>query len=1317
MIRVVRYALVSGVLVLLLSSMSSGQQNAVVQGTVFDVKGAPLPSVQVVLQNPQIGVERHAVTDKDGAYTFTDVAPLSGYVITASAPGHQFKSRTFDLQVSQRYLTVPPIEEQEVTSATVSPLPRPNPTKPSPTVPIESLSTAEGTVITQSDLRSLPLYNRNFLTLGLLAIGTHEPQGGSNLSGASFSISGARLTSNNFLLDGMDNVASSTNQAIPFQVNDAIQEFRVTSSAPDAQFGRNIGGVVNVVTQRATSSFHGSVFGFFGSDALNAGNPLSVYSNSGFAQAAAYAGTSGPIPTNTVTNSLGTVTLLNPTSYNQLLAANTSCTGYCTPFNPAAIAAGNKNFTQPFSSQQFGINAGGSFFKVRKLFLFGDYEGTRINNPNPVFDRVPNALDMNPSVGGPDAQLAQNILKLYPAANVTTNGQAGALAFFKGEAPNYTNVDNYMVRMDFNQSSNSNWTARYNIQDLHQLHDDQLPSSSTYPGDGSNRSALNQSLILSFTHVFSPNVTNEARGGFTRFQVIETPQDANFNAASVGLPSGELSSFLLSGLDPRYFGAYYGQNPPNTYTGWNTAYWTAPNLSTRITPSLDGLFPFPRIGAPLYAPGQNRDTTGYVADNVSWVHGPHSMRFGVEYRKLQNVFINDAFARGYVVSGDIGEFTSDSETGLFGNSGLGAPYGSAPSYDYSVKQNLAYRGLFNSYAVAAYAQDSWRVTPHLTINAGLRFEDFSAPTETNNQIWNYNPSANGLVQQGSNKVFDPFGYQCGVSVVNGVQYSQLDSVYPSRTAQLPWNCQATAANNLFNRFLGGIEPRFGVAWSNAEGTLVVRGGFGWYYDQLPMSSVAQLMFNRPTPLNTTNPQATYGQSFTSAYCPTSQCGMGNSSLTALNPDKASSQVASIPFGVTALARNFTLPYTRQVNFSVQNLITPKLSLELGYVGQFSQNLTTTTNTGYNNEWWCTASAGAKNPVPGSQFNPNCDTFSYLPVFTVADNGHGSYNSLIAQVHFNQWHGLQLNASYVWSKSLDNSSVVNSPLVPTSLMTQSYGLQFFGLGNPSAFGLGQQVSRLTSGSSPGFCTQCNGFSFGNPANLGALVGSALTTTGAGQVFVSQYNIPQSPYNSLANDYGPSDFNMTNRLVINYAWNIPTKSRSVLLNGWTVTGIILAEGGQPYTIFAGPVYGELTQRVNLNGSLSTTGNPNNYIQNNNIVLASAPEACHSSVNSPYVTGSMLFSGTAGTPCLGSTGRNAFGGPGYATFDMALQKSFNVFGEGHSLIIRSEFYNLFNRANYYNPISAFSLDGITQNPQFGKVLSAHAPRQIQLAARFSW
>ena len=145
-------------------------------------------------------------------------------------------------------------------------------------------------VVSSQQLRSLPLLNRNFLAVGLLVLSTHDVPAWSELKDTTFSISGQRPTSNAFLLDGMDNVASSSNQAIPFQVNDAVQEFRVSVANADAQFGRNIGGVVNIVTRRGTAKFHGSVFGFFASDSIDASSPLSVYGASGFNQAAAFAG-------------------------------------------------------------------------------------------------------------------------------------------------------------------------------------------------------------------------------------------------------------------------------------------------------------------------------------------------------------------------------------------------------------------------------------------------------------------------------------------------------------------------------------------------------------------------------------------------------------------------------------------------------------------------------------------------------------------------------------------------------------------------------------------------------------------------------------------------------------------------------------------------------------------------------------------------------------------------------------------------------------------------------------------------------------------
>ncbi len=170
---------------------------------------------------------------------------------------------------------------------------------------------------------------------------------------------------------------------------------------------------------------------------------------------------------------------------------------------------------------------------------------------------------------------------------------------------------------------------------------------------------------------------------------------------------------------------------------------------------------------------------------------------------------------------------------------------------------------------------------------------------------------------------------------------------------------------------------------------------------------------------------------------------------------------------------------------------------------------------------------------------------------------------------------------------------------------------------------------------------------------------------------------------------------------------------------LSGTFIAESGQPFTIFSGPIAGELNQRVNLTGPLATTGNPYAYF-GNSAPIQLPGSACinQSAAFSPYVlqqsTG--IKSGDVGTPCLGNSSRNQFTGPAYVDFDMALQKTFKI-REVAALSFRAESYNLFNRPNYYNPISSYSLDGVTQYSQFGQIKSAHNPRQFQFAVRMSW
>jgi len=364
-----------------------------------------------------------------------------------------------------------------------------------------------------------------------------------------------------------------------------------------------------------------------------------------------------------------------------------------------------------------------------------------------------------------------------------------------------------------------------------------------------------------------------------------------------------------------------------------------------------------------------------------------------------------------------------------------------------------------------------------------------------------------------------------------------------------------------------------------------------------------------------------------------------------------------------------------------------------------QNLPVQSNTGFNDEWFCTSSS-----TPSS---PGCDNFGLVPVFTTANRGYGNYNALVAKLTGRGWAGLQVQATYTYSKALDNSSGVSPTVIPAPLITQLSSLQFEGLGNPTVYALGN-----LAGTPPG-TTQF----YPNLAPLTGLLTQGVSTTGAGQVLVTPYTLPQEPYNYLQNDYGRSDYDQTNRFILEYTWEIPSSKPSMLRSGWMVSGVFQAQSGQPFTIFD-VIAGELTQRESLTGPLTMTGNPNAYI-GNTAAIVSPSLSCKTTpaANSPYVLSAVgLFGGVAGLPCPGNSARNQFTGPAYVDYDMALQKSFRV-SERMSLIFRVESYNLFNRSNYYNPISTYSLDGVTPYSQFGQIQSAYPARRFQFAVRMNW
>jgi hypothetical protein len=1334
----------------------------VVNGNKF--AGAPGKTVHLVNNTLKPPVDRTAVTDEDGYYRFGNVAPGDGYSVEVLSETGKPLGVDQALHFSvgnEKHTAVPNIDIAKGVTADEA-------SKVTGLI-VNDRTTAPGANVSNEQLQVLPLYNRTFLALGLIQPGVHDVEQGSPLQGAGFSIAGSRAGSTDFRLNslsspeatGVDNVASSNNQAIPFQVNEAVQDFRVIYATPDLRYGQGSGGVIDVVTSQgrlsATSAWHGSAFGYFNNDALNASTPLSVYSNSGFAKAQAYAtspvSNGNPIYTpNTAINFIGTspYTGYSPQDYNDLQSlvatldtSKSTSINQAGPFLPLSMLSSQDSHTFPVNQEQFGASAGGPLLSG-KLLLFASYEGTYINNPTPIFERVPTTLDVAPgSISSlSDASIAQGVLGYLPKPNVgygtSASANAGIFGFYRGTAPNYTHVHNIHIRPDIPLGSRGTLSMRYTGQLIDQLHDDTLPTSSVYAGNGAHRKGQNQSAAITHNLPFRKNV-NLLNIGFTQFRVDEVAQD------------GGLRTFVISGIDTQTTGAKPGT--PGYMGGWSDSFWqvcgggiaipgctgsTPTNQSpSPITPSLDGDFPLARIGAPLSAPSAHRDTEAFAYETLSLRLGDRNqLALGGDYRYQQNYSYDGGLARGLVVSNNIGEFTSDSETCI----SCGTAF-SKPSFDYELRQPSPYVGDLRSSSFGVFAEDNFQPTNRVTLSAGVRYDYFGEPLDTQGRLWNYSQADQGLVEQATSGTFDAFDYQCkGAST-----QTAIDSFYGAKRPSFSsgWNCTQNGSFFLPQN-KHDLTGRLGLSFSpdNTNKT-VMRAAVGGYYDHLPASYNEQLLKNRPSAFNVSNPSAIYGQNFDSTGCGPfpAQCGFGNHTLNvqaeATDSNFQNYQAAS---GANILyerdPNNLQTPYSIQFSAGIQRQITSAWTMEIGYVGSASHRLPLIYDGNFTNEFYCTQGGGTP-AAPGGLCNNN----TFFPVFTESHFGAANYNSAIVRVSSQQWHGLSLHAAYTYARSMDDIAGGQFPQSTDAIWSQLFARQLYGMGNPVSFALGagsaSGSSLPTSGRIPALLSATTGLAdraaLATSANIPSFnaISSALTTTGSRPITVSHYNLPQNPLafsSSTAGqggDYGPSDFDVRSRAVADFVYRLPDFG-SRWTNGFLLSGIFTAQTGQPFSIFSGPAYGQVNQRINATtaSTIHTTGDPKNFISGvstqNLVSVRDAALGANNPCPSLYAVGK-LYTGSPVAPapyaCPGNTGRNSFTGPSYINQDFAIQKTTRVHGESQNIIVRAEFFNLFNRANYYNPISQYSLDGVHVNPEFGLVRSAHDPLQIQFAVRYAY
>jgi hypothetical protein len=331
----------------------------------------------------------------------------------------------------------------------------------------------------------------------------------------------------------------------------------------------------------------------------------------------------------------------------------------------------------PFKRNQFGAALGGPVWKDHTFFFFS-YEGLRQRQGLTINQTVLTDAQRTQAtaIGNPTIL---KLLPLIPAANF--NGTK-----FIGSATAPVNIDQWTGNVSHAFNSNDRLNGYYAIQ--RDLRQEPTLQGNTIPGFGDTRQSRRQIFTLNETHVFTPNFVNEARFGFNRIHIVFSP-----NAA----------------LNPVDFGILNG----------NTGPIGLPQINLRDI----GL----NFGGPSGFPQGRGDLTAVLSDSLTWLHGKHSIKFGVEDRRYN----------GNSFSGDTGTFAFNTV----------ADFMNARAATFTVNSSTNPARVFVN-AFGAFVQDSYKAAAGLTLELGLRYDFNGTPTEAKNRFVVFDPSTSSLVQVG-----------------------------------------------------------------------------------------------------------------------------------------------------------------------------------------------------------------------------------------------------------------------------------------------------------------------------------------------------------------------------------------------------------------------------------------------------------------------------------------------------------------------------------------------------------------------------------------
>jgi len=946
------------------------------RGTVTDPSGTAVAGAKVTATETATAVKQVIDADGRGFYAFQGLQ-VGYYDVQVEAPGFKPLRRTgvaidvHSIVVVDASLEIGERNETVTVSAAAA--------------HVETADTQLGEVVTDKQMTAVPLNGRSYTDLLALqpgvapvtsltsdttqdvGVSAFSPSG--DLNPGTVSINGQREFANSFVLNGSD-VEEDVNMGAAIVPNlDSIAEFRILTSNFDAEYGEFSGGQISVVTKSGTNAFHGDLFEFLRNTDLDARNYFSP-TRGAFDQNQLGATLGGPIRRNKVfffadyqgtrlTQGIDTGEIPVPSLQDR--AGNLSDTA------GAFITAGPNGSPIPttvsgtYWASQLSQKLGYSVTAGEPYYFPGCTSGAQCVLPNAA---VPKSAWSAP---------AANLLQYIPAP---TNSDGT----FSTSAYNQTlGDDKGAYRLD----GSTRWgmlSAYYFLDGWSQKNPYPVAQGgANVPGFNALNLGRAQLLALSGTKTFGSTAVNELHLSFMR------------DATDLGRPIGGVGVSLASQ------GFVVGQNTPGVVA---------------LSPATEGV---ESVNFNNFSIGTNTNelkqvnNTFQAGDNFSKVAGTHTITVGAQFHYDQVNFNPIAQLNGnFIFYG--------SETGLdFADFLLGIP----SQYNQSQLQPFYGR---NKY-LGLYAQDGWRVSKHLTVNYGLRWDRIEPWYEKYNQIATFAPGRQSVVFLGA-----PAGI-----------LFPTDPGVPRTLAP---------AGNL------DFAPRIGVAYSPG-GKTSVRASYGMFYTAIEALTIGVMSANAPygttytssapplfaTPFITAANGQNAGQYFPVQLAPLN--------TTASHPDGSIDWSQFEPIsGMPTYPVSNKIPYTEEYMLSIERGFGNHTVLSASYVGTQAHRLLVLEEANPGNPALCLQLSNPANLAPGET---PCGPFSESNVFITAGGrtingtrgplgpnfgsdtiettiGNSNYNSL--QVTVRHTSGpLQLLAAYTFSKSLDESSNLGEEVNP------------------------------------------------------------------------------------------------------------------------------------------------------------------------------------------------------------------------------------------------------------------------------------------------